>query len=207
MIIRARHNFIIYSFFQKYTLWKIKRHFNDVIILGDYADRGLPILVVSNHSTWWDGFWIYYLNHKILKRKFYFIMLEDQLKKYWYFRYCGGYSIKKNSRSIFETLNYTAELLSNPDNLVLIFPQGEITSMHNHNIRFERGIELVMRKLKSEISILFVVNLIDYLSKPKPSLYQYISEYRYDKFDFFDFETSYKNFFKQSIERQSILRI
>jgi hypothetical protein len=53
------------------------------------------------------------------------MMLEDQLKRYWFFKYTGGFSVKKKSKSITETLNYTQELLSDGKNLVLIFPHGQ----------------------------------------------------------------------------------
>ncbi len=205
MILKAKHHPIIYPFFQKYVHWKIKKAFNSVIIDGNFLDRNLPVLVISNHSSWWDGFWIYILNHRLLKRKFHFMMLEEQLKRYWYFNYCGGFSIKKNSKTIFETFNYTVELLNDSNNLVLIFPQGKIQSMHNHRIEFEKGIERIIKKLDNEISILFVVNLIDYLSNPKPTLYQYIEEYNYDEFDFDDFKESYQNFFQRCIIKQSLL--
>ncbi len=205
MILKAKHHFIIYPFLKRYILRKIERTFNSVIIEGEYIDRELPVMVISNHISWWDGLWIYYLNHQLLKKRFHFMMLEEQLKRFWYFNYCGGFSIKKNSKTIFETFNYTAELLSNSNNLVLIFPQGKIQSMHNHKIEFEKGIERIIRKLDNEISILYVVNLIDYLSNPKPTLYQYLEEYHYDEFDFVDFENSYQNFFHRCITKQSLL--
>jgi len=59
---------------------------------------------------------------------------------------------------------------------VLLFPQGQIESIHNQNIRFERGIEHVLKKTEGKVQVLFLVNLIDYFSNPKPGLYMYIRE-------------------------------
>ena len=72
-------------------------------------------------------------------------MLEEQLKKNWFFQYTGGYSIKKSTRSVVESLNYTAELLENNKNLVLMFPQGKIQSMHRSEFVFEKGIERILK--------------------------------------------------------------
>ena len=69
MILKAKHNFFIYPFFQKYALWKIKRCFEKVHVIGEFHDRKLPVLILSNHVSWWDGFWIMYLNLKLLHRK------------------------------------------------------------------------------------------------------------------------------------------
>jgi len=202
MILKAKHHFFIYPFFQKYTLWKMKKNFHEVKLIGKIDLKELPLLVISNHSTWWDGFWLMHLNLKVLKRKFHFMMLESQLRKFWFFNYSGGFSVNKNSRTIFETIDYTADLLSNTENMVIIFPQGEINSIHNQKISFEKGIERIIKKLKNEITILFVANLTDYFSNPKPTIFQYIKEYKYENFNFLDFENSYQKFYSESVENQ-----
>jgi len=204
MILKAKHNFFIYPFFQKYAIWKIKRCFEKVNVLGEFDDRKLPVLILSNHVSWWDGFWISYLNVKFLHRKFHFMMLENQLRKFWFFNYTGGFSVNKNARSVLETIDYTAKLLADGNNMVMLFPQGEIQSIHNNNMQFQRGIDRIMKKLTNKIQILFVVNLTDYFSNPKPTLFQYIKEYEYSQFDFRDLEKQYQIFYNQSIENQII---
>lgn len=202
MILKAKHHFFIYPFFQKYTLWKMKKNFHEVKLIGNIDLKELPLLVISNHSTWWDGFWLMHLNLKVLKRKFHFMMLESQLRKFWFFNYSGGFSIHKKSKTIFETFDYTAKLLSEKQNLVIVFPQGEITSIHNQNIKFEKGIEKIINRMKNKISIVMVVNLVDYFSNPKPTLYQYIKEFDFENFQIEDLEAQYNVFYKESIDNQ-----
>jgi len=168
---------VIYPFLQVYSLWKIKRNFHKVFISGKYHEKGKPVLLISNHISWWDGFWVVYLNIKFFHRIFYFMMLEEQLRKNIFLNRAGGYSVKKGSRSIIESLDYTSELLGEKKNLVLMFPQGKIESVHNQMITFERGIEHVLKKVKGKVQILFLVNLIDYFSNQKPGLYMYLREY------------------------------
>lgn len=201
MIYKASHHPVIYPFFKFYAIWKIKRNFHSVFINGNYINRGLPILLISNHSSWWDGFWAMYLNLKLFNRKFYFMMLEEQLKKHMFFNRTGGYSIKKGTKSIVETINYTAELLSDKNNLVLLFPQGKIESIYTHTHRFEKGIEHIIKKVKGNIQILFLVNLIDYLSNPKPGLYMYFIEYHGSDFTGEILEKEYNNFHAFCIAR------
>jgi hypothetical protein len=178
MILKASHNPVIYPFFQIYSLWKIRRNFHKVFISGEFREKDLPVLLISNHISWWDGFWVEYLNIKLFHRKFYFMMLEEQLKKNIFLNKTGGYSVRKWSRSLIESLDYTSELLKNKKNLVLMFPQGKIESIHNQNITFERGIEYVLKKVEGKVQIFFLVNLIDYFSNPRSGLYMYFREYK-----------------------------
>jgi hypothetical protein len=178
MILKASHHPVIYPFFQLYSYLKIRRNFREVNIIHDFRDKGLPILLISNHISWWDGFWVVYLNLKLLHRKyFFFMMLEEQLRKHMYLNKSGGFSIRKGSRSIVESLGYTAELLNDKNNLVLMFPQGKIESMHKQDIVFEKGIEYVLKKASVKPQVIFLVNLVDYFSDAKPQLYMYLREY------------------------------
>lgn len=179
MIRRAKHSFFIYNFFKLYTIWKIRRNFHKVFINGEFADRQLPVLMISNHISWWDGFWAEYLNLKVFHRKFfYFMMLEEQLTKNNFLNYTGGFSIKKKSKSIIETLKYTAGLLEDNRNLVLIFPQGEIQSLYYNSVQFDKGLEFILKKTTGKVHLVFLVSLIDYFSGQKPGLYMYYTEYR-----------------------------
>lgn len=199
MILKATHHFIIYPFFKLYSLWKIKRNFHNVHIKGEFREKELPVLIISNHLSWWDGFWVMYLNIKLLHRKFYFMMLEEQLKKYMFFNKSGGYSIKKGSRSIVETLEYTVQLLTDKGNMVLLFPQGEIQSLYTRYIRFESGIGHIMKKVKNEIQIILLVSLVDYFSSPKPGLYLYVKEYTGSDFQTENLEKEYNHFYNYCI--------
>ena len=83
--LKAKHNFFIYPFFQLYTKRMIRKKFHSVIIESKEFDLSKPILLISNHVSWWDGFWAMYINLKLFKKKFYFMMHENQLLKYKFF--------------------------------------------------------------------------------------------------------------------------
>jgi hypothetical protein len=104
------------------------------------------------------------------------MMLEEQIKKFRITNKVGGFSVRKGSRSIIETLKYTNELLSDKENLVLIFPQGEIQSVYNQEIRLEKGIEKILKDNTGKIQVLFIANLVDYFSEEKPGLFIYFKE-------------------------------
>ena len=197
--IRSKHNFIIYSFFKLYTLLSIRRHFKKVMVKSEISDTSRPVLLLQNHISWWDGFWALYLNMKIFHKKFHFMMLAEQLNKYWFFKYTGGYPVMKGTRSILETLDYTGKLLSDKNNLVLIFPQGEIQSLYQNRIRFENGVSKIIRD-NPDIQVIMSVCLIDYFSSPEVSLFIYLREYS----DFSKkIEEEYQKFYMESVSRQT----
>jgi len=202
MILKAKHNIIIYPFFKWYAGFIIKRHFGTVKIIGDLKEKQLPLLLISNHISWWDGFWAGYLNQQVFHRKIHFMMLEEQLRKYWVFNFIGGFSVHKKSKNIIETLNYTSELLNDNKNMVFIFPQGEIQSMHNQHIQFEKGLERILKNKENAVQVIFLVNLIDYFSNRKPGIYFHIQEYADGAFDMKSIQENYNLFYAQSVEKQ-----
>jgi len=172
-MIRAKHHNVLYPFFKWLTRFLLKRNFHALQIEGAFHDNGRSVLVVANHISWWDGFWMEYLNQKIIHRRFHFMMLEEQLKKHWYFQYTGGFSVNRNSREIVESIDYAVDLLNKDDNLVLMFPQGRIHSAHDHAIQFEQGIQHIVKKCADDTQVVFVASFTDYFSNAKPGVFIY----------------------------------
>jgi 1-acyl-sn-glycerol-3-phosphate acyltransferase len=158
--------------------------------------------MISNHISWWDGFWAEYVNLKTFRRKFHFMMLEEQLQKHWYFRYTGGFSVNKKSKSIVESIRYAAEVLSDKENMVLLFPQGKIETMHNQDLLFEKGIDHILKHREDKVQIIFLVNLVDFFSSPKPGVYFYIREYDSGALDTVSIQNSYNVFYRECVEQQ-----
>lgn len=203
-MIQAKHHAVIYPIFRLLTRYLMNHKFHSVHIEGDFEDTGKPVLVIANHVSWWDGFWILYLNIKVLRRRFHFMMLEEQLKKHWYFQYIGGYSVKKKTRSIVESIGYTIELLRDNGNMVFMFPQGEITSMQNHDIKFEKGAQRIVDGSSDDVQVLFMANFIDYFSYPKPNLYMYLQKLSGQELKESTVESAYIKFYNQSLNTQKI---
>lgn len=196
MIMKASHNPFLYRFFSLYTVLRIRAAFKAVFIEGGISDRGMPVLVIANHFSWWDGFWIMYMNMKIFRRKLFFMMLEEQLRKNFFLNRTGGYSVKKGSRSIIESVGYTIELLADRRNMVLLFPQGKIESARRETIRFGKGILRIARETTGEVQVIFAASFTEYYSHPKPSLFMYLSEFTGHPEDM---EAAYNQFYSASL--------
>ncbi len=99
---------------------------------------------------------------------------EDQLKKFPFFRYKGAFSVKKNSREVFESLSFAADLLNSCDNMVLMFPQGRLQSMHVQNIDFEKGVFRMIEEIKGPCQVIYCASVIEYLESFKPSVHLHL---------------------------------
>lgn len=172
-MIKARHTFTGTMISNLYSGSKMNRAFREIAYIGEWSENGLPILMLSNHFSWWDGFIQYRLNRTLFNRKLYVMMLEEQLRKNMILNKCGCFSVRKNSRSIIETLDYCIDIVKERGNMLLIFPQGEIQSMHTERIQFESGLGYLLKHIENDINIVFNVNLVDYFSGKRPTLNSY----------------------------------
>ncbi len=206
-MLKAKHHFVIYPFFKIFTRVIIKRNFKNVYFIGDYTDNGNSVLVLANHISWWDGFWIIYLNLKKLHRKFHFMMLEEQLRKHWYFQYSGGYSVRKHSRGVVESLDYSNEVLKDRGNMIFMFPQGEIHSSYDDSFKFGVGAQRIIDRCEDGVNIVFVANMYDYFSDTKPSLYTYIESYQASELKGLDLEVNYNRFYSTCLREQKAKKI
>jgi len=179
-MIEANHRRFFVWFIKVFTSVNLRLSFRKVIIEGDTvvpADK--PLLLIGNHFSWWDGFFAWYLNDTLWQRKFHVMMLEDQLQTRLFLNKAGAYSVRRGSRSVIDSLNYTSQLLKKTENLVVIYPQGEISSLYTYPVRFERGIDRIIRSAGTGITVLFYVALVDWFSSKKPSLTFRLRKFEY----------------------------
>ena len=85
-------------------------------------------------------------------------------------KYLGAYTVQKGSRDILASLDYTASLLGEPDNLVLIFPQGTLYSNFTDEIKFQNGLSRVLKLAAGQFQTVFAVSFIEYLQNKKPTI-------------------------------------
>jgi 1-acyl-sn-glycerol-3-phosphate acyltransferase len=202
-MIEARHKPFWLKFFDIYTAYMLKKHFYKVDIQGHIESNEHAVLIIGNHFSWWDGFFTYYLNRKTFRKKFHVMMLEEQLAPRPFLNKIGAFSIKKNMPSLMESLNYAASLLRSPEHLLLMFPQGEIQSMHTQKLLFEKGILSILKKAESPVDMYFMSNLIDYFSRKKPSLNIYLKKASTaDYQNISELQQAYNDFYLDCISKQ-----
>lgn len=205
MIIEARHNFVLYPFFTWYGSRQVKKCFNNIYWDVSVGENTNSVLIVANHFSWWDGFFVQGFNKKYLGKKFYFMMLQHNLKEHWFFRYTGGFSVDRGKRSVLESLAYATAILKKSDNCLMMFPQGKIQSLHCNYFRFEKGADLIVRRSSNDMHVVFMANIIDYFSFKKPSLYVYAKRIDQNIIASEGLEKQYNIFYAECIEKQILI--
>lgn len=201
-MLEARHHPIVYPFFQYYTEYLLKSKFHSVRVMGTFLDRELPVLLIANHIGWWDGFWAMYLKRKVFKRKFFFMMQEEQLLRYRFFNRTGAFSVKKGSREIVRSLQYAREVLEDTKNMLLIYPQGRLQSIYQSEFFFQQGIERIVRNNEGRVQVVFSANLVDFLEHSKPTVTMYIKEFE-GTFSCEALQETYNRFYADSLLQQT----
>lgn len=177
-MIKANHKNFWVKFAKYYSKFLLKYYFRNIRYIGEYEKTELPVLIIGNHFSWWDGFIQIQLNNKYYKKKFYFMMLENELKKAKVLTTIGAFSISKRSRSSIDSLNYSLEIMEGANNMLLFFPQGRIQSVYTQKFKFEKGmINHILENLKTDYQLVFNVNLIDYQAYRKPEISVYHKTY------------------------------
>ena len=173
-MIEADHQKWAELVFDIYLKRILKKSFYDFRIINDLPniDKSKSLIVTPNHFSWWDGFFVYWLNKKILNKKLFIMMLEEQLKRYWFFQKIGCYSIDLNdSKKMFTSLKYTLGLTQIPENVIIIYPQGEIQSYELRPFELKDGVDFLAKKSKSDFQIIPIAFKIHYTNERLPIVY------------------------------------
>jgi len=194
-MIRNKKNPLIFWFLRTYSRWMVKNHFHELILKDIEVDPNKSVLLLANHFSFWDTLILYIVSNK-LKKKFHVMVREDTTLYLKYVVYGGAFTINKNSRKMLESLDYAAELLNDPQNLVLIFPQGKLYSNFVTNVHFEKGIMKVIDKAKGKFQLVFASSFIQYFKHKKQSVTVYLKNWEHAGKGFDELKEAYQQHYE-----------
>lgn len=204
-MIKASHNRLYRWFFGNYFELLLRKHFHKILIVSDYTPDDRPMLLIPNHFSWWDGFIAWHLNETVFRKKFHLMMLGEELGKRKFFSKLGAFSIQPGSRQIIESLDYAAEILSKPGNLLVLYPQGKLYSQHSPEILFQKGIGRLITK-SGKPAIIMAVALTEYYAHKRPSLVIHLKEFESaEKLNLAQLQEAYNLMLKESIKKHDNL--
>ncbi|MFN3198118.1 MAG: lysophospholipid acyltransferase family protein [Bradymonadia bacterium] len=130
--------------FSKQAEGRIHKTFGRVYSRGldgfEAASREGPILLVSNHSAWWDSMLIIWLVNRPLSLDGYAMMDAKNLRKFPFLGKVGAYGVELDqSGDGPEAIAYGADLLDRPGRMVLVYPQGRERPLNVRPLGFRRG--------------------------------------------------------------------
>lgn len=172
-MIEAEHKYWARSIFNIYIKRELKKYFSNFFLVNEFPviPDNAGLIITPNHISWWDGFFIDYICRKSSNRKFHIMMLEEQLRKYSFFKKLGAYSIKpESSVSIKETAKYTRRIIEDASNLAVIYPQGEIEPYEKRPLTIKEGLKLFANNSSIELFIMPVGFKIQYYNEKLPAI-------------------------------------
>jgi 1-acyl-sn-glycerol-3-phosphate acyltransferase len=173
-MIYPKNNRVVFWFLKKYIQWLVGRQFHELIFNNIEVDKNRSILLIANHYSFWDGLILFCINQRLFKKKAHVMILEETIKKEPFLKYAGAFSVSKNSRDILVSINYAAGLLDDPNNLVLIFPQGKLYSNFVDHVNFQKGISKIIKQAKGNFQLIFAAAFVQYFKNLKPTATVYL---------------------------------
>ena len=154
-----------------YLYWMFQKQFHTLLVAGSThlkaIDDKKPVLAISNHSNWWDGFVILLLTRLIPHKQHYLMMEEQHLMKYPFFRKLGAFSVNlDNAHSAGISVRYCLRLLQNEKTVIWIFPQGRMLPA-KEQLEFRKGASFLASRTKNCV-ILPLALRYEFLTEQRP---------------------------------------
>ena len=157
--------------FARYCRGLFRRHFASArwSALAEPAgwDRAVPVLFVSNHSNWWDGFFSFLLTRE-LGLSCHVLMEAANLDRYPFFRRIGTLPVRRESRKGAWNDLHAADRVLRPGAALWIYPQGRRRPAGESPRRLERGAAHLAVRHDGPLRICPVAFRYPFLSEQRP---------------------------------------
>ncbi len=146
------------KWFTWYSRRYIRRHFHSLRIsrTGLPADtRGLPLVLYTNHASWWDPLVCLVLKAEFFPERAGFAPIDAaMLEHYKMFRKLGFFGVEQGTRRGAVQLLRTAEtILRDPSHLLAITPQGRFADVRERPVRFQSGLGHVAARVERALFV------------------------------------------------------
>jgi 1-acyl-sn-glycerol-3-phosphate acyltransferase len=142
----------------------LRRHMNALRIArwGQLEDRaGMPLVIYSNHPSWWDAVLFIVLGDRLLPRRASFAPIDAaMLQKYRIFGRIGAFGLDLESRrGAVDFLRQAKAILERPDHALWITAQGTFKDVRERPVTLRPGIAHLPEHARD---VIFVPLAIDY---------------------------------------------
>jgi 1-acyl-sn-glycerol-3-phosphate acyltransferase len=149
-MIEARKHAVFDALFAWHARARIAGSFTALRVRGaveaQAAAAAAPLLVVSNHTAWWDALVALVLTRWAFAADGYALMDQENLRRLPFFGKVGAFGVNlADPRDGARALRYARGLLDRPGRLVWIFPQGRERPITERPLAFRPGSAAVAR--------------------------------------------------------------
>lgn len=153
-MIPARKTRLFDAWFSGHAKRRIEAYFDSVHVHGLAEARRLveagPVLVVANHTSWWDPLVAIFLSRFVLGTDGYALMDAKNLRRLPFFAKVGGFGVDLDRADDgAAAIRYAARLLDRPRRVVFVFPQGRERPFTQRPLGFRAGSAEIARVAKA----------------------------------------------------------
>lgn len=146
-MIPARKSKRFSAWFARHVAKRFHRTFSRIYVDGldhlkDAAAAG-PVVLVSNHTSWWDAILAPYLITYTLGLDGYAMMDADNLRRLPFFGRIGAFGVERGTHGDRAAIDYAKTLLDRPGRLVWVFAQGDERPINQRPLGFRKGAAVV----------------------------------------------------------------
>jgi 1-acyl-sn-glycerol-3-phosphate acyltransferase len=154
---------------------RIERRFDRIVVRGldvlTRAGQDGPVLVVANHTSWWDPLVVVHLFWRIVPLEAYAMMDARNLRALPFFRKVGAFGVDlQDAADGARAIRYACKRLDKPGRLVWIFAQGREVPITVRPLGFRPGAAEIARLARRAI-VLPCALRYEMGSRPDPVLY------------------------------------
>jgi 1-acyl-sn-glycerol-3-phosphate acyltransferase len=139
------------SWFAAYLHWYISRHFHAIRMANPNRWPGTagPLIVYANHASWWDPLAFIVLSRELEPNASHYAPMDaTALKHYAILGKLGLFAVENGSRrGAAQFLRASQEILSTPNAVLWVTPEGRFTDMRTRPAIFRPGLAAVVARL------------------------------------------------------------
>ncbi|MFO0661425.1 MAG: lysophospholipid acyltransferase family protein [Polyangiaceae bacterium] len=153
----------------------MRNSFTSMLLSGSQhvvqAANDRAVLLVGNHTCWWDSMVIFWLSYAHFKLDGHAMMDARNLRKLPFLGKIGAYGVEIGDREDGErAIEYGASLLDRARRMVLVFPQGRERPITVRPLGFYRGAAEIARRCP-EVAVIPFALRYEFGASEQPYLY------------------------------------
>jgi len=155
---------LLLRWFTWYSRRYVRRHFHSVRISrsGLPPASKLPLVIYSNHASWWDALACVVLKQEFFPDRTAFAPIDAaMLQRYKMFGRLGFFGVERATRcGAIQFLRTAEAILESPKHLLAVTPQGRFADVRERPVQFEAGLGHLAGRVQHA---LFVPLAIEYV--------------------------------------------
>lgn len=153
------------ALFEFYLRWYLGRHFHALRIANsERFPREVPgpLIIYLNHPSWWDPLTCIMVSRRFLPQADHYAPMDEAaLARYGFFAKLGLFPVELDTpRGAMQFLRSATEVLSTPNSVLWLTPQGKFADVRVDPLVFKDGLASLLSRLPSAILLPLAIEYV-----------------------------------------------